>query len=108
MSEEQTQQAEMPNEEPQGAAPEMTTESAIRFALGLFIDLAWMQLGIRANPGSGEAKTDLSQAKLSIDSIAALIPLTEGRFDPHEIRDLRNMLSSLQLNFVQRKTTETA
>ena len=107
MSEDQTTQAEMPTEEPQGAAPEMTSENALRFSLGIFIDLAWIQLGIRANPGSGEAKTDLPQAKLAIDTLAALVPLTEGRFDPHEIRDLRNMLSSLQLNFVQRKTAET-
>ena len=51
---------------------------------------------------SGETKTDLAQARLAIDVLAALVQLTEGRFDPHEVRDLHNLLSSLQLNYVQR------
>jgi len=105
MSDEPTMQPEDTVEE-QPTMPEMRTEDALRFALGLFADLAWIQLGIRANPSGGEAKTDLVQAKLAIDSLSALVPLTEGRFDPHEVRDLKNLLSSLQMNFVQRKTAE--
>jgi hypothetical protein len=84
------------------AAPEMRAEDAVRFAIGLFADLAWINLGIRANPASGDTKTDLPEAKLAIDALAALIPLLEGRMEAHEMRDLRNLLSSLQLNFVQR------
>ena len=88
----------------QEIAPEMRTEDALRFVIGLFNDLAWMQLGIRANPSSGETKADLEQAKLTIDTLAAIIPLTEGRFDPHEVRDFKNLLANLQMNYVQRKT----
>lgn len=105
MSDEPTMQTEETGGE-QAAMPEMRTEDALRFALGLFADLAWIHLGIRANPSGGDAKTDLSQAKLAIDSLGALVPLTEGRFDPHEVRDFKNLLSSLQMNFVQRKTAE--
>lgn len=90
----------------QEAMPEPRVEDILQFAISIFTEQAWFKMGIRANPASGETKADLPQAQLAIDAIAALIPLTEGRFDPHVVRDLKNMLASLQMNFVQRKTAE--
>lgn len=101
---EEPTEATTTGEEQQAPPPEMRTEDALRFAINLFADLAWINLGIRANPVSGEATTNIEQARLAIDAISALVRLTEGRFDPHEVRDLQNMLSTLQLNFVQRAT----
>jgi hypothetical protein len=113
MTEEEMPQAEpsaeetMPQADPstdeQAPMPEMRTEDALRFAIGIFNDLAWIKLGIHANPG-GETVTDLPQAQLAIDAIAALVPLSEGRFEANEVRDLKNLLSTLQMNYVQRKT----
>ena len=103
MPEEQASTEQPQPEEAAGAPPvEMRAEDALMFAVGLFVDLAWIHLGIRADPGSGETKTDLPQARLAIDALAALVPLAEGRFDPRRVRDLHNLLSSLQLNYVQR------
>ncbi len=103
--EELMQEEPIPHEqanEAGGRPPEMRAEDVLRFAVGLFSDIAWINLGIRANPATGETTPDFAQAKLAIDSIAALVPVVEGRLDPHEARDLRNLLSSLQLNYVQR------
>ena len=83
-------------------APEPRVEDLLRFSMNLFAEQAWMSLGIRALPGSGETKMDIGQARLAIDAFGALAQLTEHRFDPHEVRDLKNMLASLQLNFAQR------
>ncbi|HOF89179.1 MAG TPA: DUF1844 domain-containing protein, partial [Armatimonadota bacterium] len=74
----------------------------IRFAISLFAETAWVQMGIQADPHTHTVETDLPQAKLAIDAIAALIPLTEGRLAPNELRDLRNLLSTLQWNYVER------
>lgn len=84
------------------AMPEMRAEDALLFSIGMFTDLSWIFLGIRANPSSGEAKADLAQARLTIDAVKALVTLAEGRLDAHHMRDLQNQLSSLQLNYVQR------
>ena len=89
-------------EEQAAPAPEMRAEDALRFAISLFADLAWINMGIRANPANGETKTDHAQARLAIDALAALVQLTEGRLDPHEVRDMQNLRASLQLNYVQR------
>ena len=91
---------------PTGPAPEMRAEDVIRFAVNLFADLAWVNLGIRANPATSETKVDFEQARLSIDAIKALTTLTEGRLDPHEVRDLNNLVASLQFNYVQRYTAK--
>jgi hypothetical protein len=102
MSEEEIPQEESAEE--QAPMPEMRTEDALRFAIGIFSDLAWVKLGIQADRQNGETTTDLPQAQLAIDAISALIPLTEGRFEPHDVRDLKNVLTNLQMNYVQRKT----
>jgi len=93
--------AEEPQEE-QGQAPEMRTEDAVRFAINLFADLAWINMGIRSNPATNETKTDLGQARLAIDALGALVQLTEGRFDPREVREMNNLISTLRLNYVER------
>ena len=86
--------------------PEMRCEDVLRYSISLFSEIAWVKLGIRASPGQGDTTMDLPQAQLAIDAIAALSQLTEGRFDPHEVRDIKNLLSGLQMNFVQRKAAQ--
>lgn len=77
-------------------------QSALGFAVSVFAEQGWIHLGIHTNPATGETEANLPQAKLAIDALAALIPLLEGQASPNEARDLRNLLSSLQLNYVQR------
>ena len=98
--------AETAEEPQQGQAPppEMRTEDALRFAVSLFADLAWINMGIRANPATNETKTDIGQARLAIDAIGALVQLMEGRLDPREVREMNNLLSTLRLNYVERAT----
>jgi len=86
----------------QAPPPEMRTEDALRFAISLFTDLAWINMGIRANPATNETKTDLGQTRLAIDAIGALVQLTEGRLDPREVREMNNLLSTLRLNYVEK------
>ncbi|OPZ87748.1 MAG: hypothetical protein BWY76_00310 [bacterium ADurb.Bin429] len=95
---------------PQEAPQRLRAEQAIRFAISLFAETAWVQMGIQADPATHTVETDLPKAKLAIDAIAALVPLTEGRLAPNEVRDLRNLLSTLQWNYVERvnKAAETS
>lgn len=96
MTEESTQAQEQPQQS------RLHAVDAVRFAISLFAETAWLQMGIQADPATGQIQQDLSQAKLAIDAVAALIPLTEGRLASHEQRDLRNLLSTLQWNYVER------
>jgi hypothetical protein len=93
-----TEDTQQPQEQPQRPR----AEDLLRFSISLFAETAWVQMGIQADPSTHTVETDLPQAKLAIDAIAALVPLAEGRFTPHELRDLRNLLSTLQWNYVER------
>ena len=95
---EQTETAEEPQ------LPEIRVENMLRMTIDMFAEMAWVKLGVRMDRASGETATDLPQARLAIDVISAMVPLIEGRLDPHEVRDAHNLLSSLQLNYVQRAT----
>lgn len=102
-TDEMTAQAEGGSGEETMPMPEVRVEDLLGYTIGLFSDLAWIKLGIRANPATGDTTFDSAQAKLAIDALAALVPLLEGRFDAYVVRDLRNQLASLQMNFVQRQ-----
>lgn len=102
MTDEPITNAEDLSADAQQAMPEVRVEDALRYAVAMFSDLAWINLGIRSNPATGEAKTDLPQARLAIDVLNALVQQSEGRLEPHDVRDLHNLVSSLQLNYVQR------
>lgn len=91
------------DQEPQ-APPEIHVEDVLQYAIHLFTELAWVKMGIQADRTTGEVNADLPQARLAIDAISALVPLTEGRFEPGVVRDLHNLVSTLQLNYVQKAT----
>jgi|GEM_PF-517368 len=86
--------------------PELKVEDLLMWTLGEYARMAWMNLGIQTNPATGETTADFPQARLAIDCINALVPVLEGKLEAHVLRDLKNMLSSLQMNYAQRYNAE--
>ncbi len=84
------------------APPDIKAIDALLFTIHMLSEQAWIHLGLRASPGSSDTKTDLPEARLLIDALNALVPLTEGHLDGLQLRDLKNLLATLQLNYVQR------
>jgi hypothetical protein len=93
-------QAETQAERPPEQIPAFDTYSILRWCIGLMTAQAWQWMGLVANPVSGEVKKDLKQARLSIDSVAALTELLSPNVEPDERRELENLVSNLRLNFV--------
>lgn len=86
--------------------PDLKVEDLMMWTLGEYARMAWMNLGIQTNPATGETTANFPQARLAIDCINAMVPLLEGKMEPHMLRDLKNMLSSLQMNYAQRYSAE--
>ena len=65
---------------------------------------AWIHLGLMANPQTNLLVKDLSEARLAIDCIAALVekllPITPAA----EREELKRMLTDLRLNYVQQSS----
>lgn len=66
---------------------------------------AWIKLGLWKDPVSGELRTELPQAKIAIDCVAALAEVLKPHITDSQRRDLERLLTDLRLNFVQRSGT---
>lgn len=110
---------EAPASEPQPPTPppadgESSTTSpqhlhrlTVRDRLLMCIDIlqqgAWISLGLISDPATGQIEQDLNQARLAIDSVEFLAGKVEGELDEETRRDLKALVSDLQVNFVQQK-----
>lgn len=63
---------------------------------------AWVNMGLWKEPITGELRTDLSQAKIAVDCVAALAEVVKPHLPDDQRRDLDRLLTDLRLNFVQR------
>ncbi len=101
---EQEETAEEPGDEetPAMSLADLEVYDVLRFSLGLFVQQAWIHLGIQKAPGAEDVKTDLEQAKVAIETIRALAAQLEGHVEEGEQREMQAIISNLQINFVQR------
>src|SRR4030042_1499741 len=93
-------------EEETTTAPDITSLDTY-VLLGLFINIlsaqAWQHMGLRLKPGANNIEKDLKRANTAIDCIAFLVNKLEPEIPENERRQLRNLLTDLQVNFVQVK-----
>ena len=75
--------------------------SVLALFLGELRNLAWLRMGLVANPGTGKIERDLSQAKIAIDTVAFLATQIEPAVPAEEKLPLRALVSDLQINFVE-------
>lgn len=89
----------------EGAAPDIY--GMLGYCVSLLATEAWHKLGLLADPQTGEAQTDLSQAKVAIDAVgdlAARLEAAPAEAVPSTLRrDLKTLLNDLRLNYVARR-----
>lgn len=81
---------------------DLTSAYLIRWFIATLAAKAWECLGLVANPLKQEIKTDLEQARVAIDAVAALIPVIEGDMEDDEASRLKSLLRDLRVNFVEK------
>jgi hypothetical protein len=64
---------------------------------------AWMAMGLVADPSTGEIERNLEDAKIAIDAVAYLASQVEPNLDEPTRRELKRVVSDLQVNFVRQK-----
>ncbi len=75
--------------------------SILALFMGELRNLAWLRMGLVANPGTGEIERDLPQAKIAIDTVGFLATQLEAVVAPDERLPLKAMVSDLQVNFLE-------
>ena len=90
---------------PDGEAPDIY--GVIGYCLSLLATEAWHNLGLLADPQTGEAVMDLVQAKVAIDAVGDLAARLDAApadaVPPTLRRDLKTLLNDLRLNYVSRQ-----
>lgn len=66
---------------------------------------AWIKMGLWKDPVTDQMVTDLPQAKIAIDSVAALVEVVRPHLSDDQRREMERLLTDLRLNFVQRTST---
>lgn len=81
----------------------------------LFVNLIMMlgssamqQLGKLVNPATNKTETNIEGAQVTIDMIEMLQAKTKGNLDKDEDKMVTDLLSSLQMNFVETSQTAAA
>lgn len=76
-------------------------QSALFFQLVIGLQSsAWITLGKVMNPVTGKVEKNLTQAKVSIDSLTMLKEKTKGNLSDDEERFLSDLIQQLQLNYL--------
>lgn len=63
---------------------------------------AYIHMGLQTNPKTGKINKDMSQAKLSIDALSAMVEVLLPHLSQEEQRELKIMASDLKMNFVSK------
>ena len=85
------------------------TESEMKFIefVNMLGSTALYQMGKISNPITGKIEKDLNAAQMSIDILAMLKEKTKGNLTDTEKGVLEELLSHLQLNFIEEKKIGT-
>ena len=70
-------------------------------SLFLLRKTVWSWLGLQKNPFTGTIDKDLTQARVAIDTMAFIAERLDGHIPAPDLRELRNDIANLRLNFVQ-------
>jgi hypothetical protein len=95
--------------EPTGAAgkpeeerPELNVYSLLRMSVGMYVEQAWIHLGLRADPTTNKTETNLPLAKVAIDTVTFIVEELQPDLDASEKRELETLLANLRINYVRR------
>ena len=78
-----------------------TTDQHFMQIVSLVASQAYILLGAMENPATGTPTPNLPQARTMVDSLSALYKKTEGNLSEEEDRMMRQLLSELQMLYVE-------
>lgn len=98
----QSEQTEQTGQEEQARREPVDVTAFALWLIGEMQAQAWIKMGLWKDPITGEIQTDLRQAKIAIDCVAALAEVLKPHLEEAQQREIERLLTDLRLNFVQR------
>jgi len=72
-----------------------------RMTIGIFVQEAWVGMGVQARQGAAETRVDLRHARISIGMVEAIGGKLADAADDDEQRTIENLLTDLRVNFLR-------
>ncbi len=101
--------AEAPKNEPpaveddeKGEVGDLSIYQYLQFVAGTIAHQAWQYMGLGVPQGRHEPIVDMGQAKIAIDTVVYIHDQIAPHINEEERKMFRNLISDLQINFVQR------
>ena len=91
-----------PPDEEEGERPDINVYSLLRMSIGMYIEQAWIHLGLRMDPNKSKTEQNLPYAKVAIDVVDFMVRSLQPDLDDNEKRELDLLLANLRMNYVQR------
>lgn len=88
--------------EPQDEKKPLSVFDVIVIMTDQLSSIAWQKLGLQPDMMTGQIARDLPEAKVTIDLIAHLAGLVDGRLDEEDRREMQKLVSNLRLNYVEK------
>lgn len=89
--------------DPRPSPEDVNVFDLLRAMIPLFVQEAWVALGLQARPGAADVHTDLRCARVAIDTTQALIEKLGDEATDEERREFDQVLTTLRVNFVSRQ-----
>ena len=70
--------------------------------ISLMANSAWQHLGLIPDPRTKKIEKNMKQAGIAIDTISFLFDKIENELEKEPAKEIRNLLSNLRVNFVQK------
>jgi hypothetical protein len=84
-----------------GGVPKLAVVDRLLMCIDILHQSAWISMGLVSDPASGQIERNLSDAKIAIDCVAFLAGKLEGQMDDSTQREIKRLVSDLQVNFVR-------
>ncbi|NUQ70189.1 MAG: DUF1844 domain-containing protein [Chthonomonadales bacterium] len=85
---------------PEGGHPRLAAADRLLMCLDILHQGAWIALGLVQDPVTNKVEANLPEARALIDATAAIVEAAEPLVDGKAMQELRNLVSTLRMNYV--------
>lgn len=71
-------------------------------SLDQFVEVAWVKMGLRADPLTRAESIDMSEAKVAIDVASRFAETLDPHLEDEDRRRVQSLLSDLRLNYIRK------
>ncbi len=79
----------------------LDTNALLSLFLGILVEKAWQNLGLRVKPGEDKAKVEIDKAKMAIDVSGLLFEKLAPHLPQPEKDRLEGAIGDLKLNYIR-------